>query len=66
MAAFSWATTQIPEITAAIQSFLKAGFRSAAQAEFVVMNGDECLHRYKGGGVSEFQEFFLKVLSPVH
>ena len=37
VAAVSWATTQVPEITAAIQSFLNAGFRSAAQVEFVVM-----------------------------
>ena len=37
VAALSWATTQVPEITAAIQSFLNAGFRSAAQVEFFVM-----------------------------
>jgi hypothetical protein len=28
----------------AVQSFLNAGFRSATQEEFVIMNGDECLH----------------------
>ena len=39
VAALSWAATQVPEITAAIQSFLNAGFRSAAQVEFVVMIG---------------------------
>ena len=44
VAALSWAATQVPEITAAIQSFLNAGFRSAAQIEFVVMIGDEGLH----------------------
>ena len=38
------ATTQVPEMTAAIQSFLNAGFRSAAQVEFVVMIGDKSLH----------------------
>ena len=36
----SWATTQVPEITAAIQSSLNAGFRSAAQVEFAVMIGE--------------------------
>jgi hypothetical protein len=43
VAAQSCAATQVPEITAAIQSFLNAGFRSAAQVEFVVMTGDEDL-----------------------
>ena len=41
VAALSLAATQVPEITAAIQSFLNAGFRSAAQVEFAVMIGDE-------------------------
>jgi hypothetical protein len=36
VAALSCAVTQVPEITAAIQSFLNAGFRSATQVEFVV------------------------------
>jgi len=39
VAALSWAATQVPEMTAAIQSFLNAGFRSAAQVELVVMIG---------------------------
>ena len=39
VAALSCAVTQVPEITAAIQSFLNAGFRSATQVEFVVMIG---------------------------
>jgi hypothetical protein len=39
VAALSWAATQVPEITAAIQSFLNAGFRSAIQVEFVFMIG---------------------------
>ena len=39
VAALSWAATQVPEITVAIQSFLNVGFRSAAQVEFVVMIG---------------------------
>ena len=34
VAASSWATMQVTEITAANQSFLNAGFRSAAQVEF--------------------------------
>jgi hypothetical protein len=63
VAALSWAATQIPEITAAVQSFLNTGFRSAAQEEFVIMNGDECLHalqRCPGFRVSEiaFKECF--------
>ena len=56
VAALSWAATQVPEITAAIQSFLNAGFRSAVQVEFVVMIGGSS-SRYKGSPVSEFQEF---------
>ena len=44
VAAVSWATAEIPEITAVIQSFLKAGFRSAAQVEFVAIIGDEDRH----------------------
>ena len=36
VAALSWAATQVPEITAAIQSFLNAGFRSAAQVGFML------------------------------
>jgi hypothetical protein len=39
VAALSWAATQVPEITVAIQSFLNAGFRSAAQVELVFMTG---------------------------
>ena len=39
VAVLSSAATQVPEITAAIQSFLNVGFRSAAQVEFVVMIG---------------------------
>ena len=65
VAALSWATTQVPEITAAIQSLLNAGFRSAAQVEFVVMIGDEGLHplqRRRGCGVSGI--LFLNMLSP--
>jgi hypothetical protein len=56
VAALSCAATQVPEITAAIQSFLNAGFRSAAQVEFVV-NDRGSSSRYKGNPVSEFQEF---------
>jgi hypothetical protein len=66
VAALSWATTQVPEITAAIQSLLNVGFRSAAQVEFFVMIGDEGLHplqRRWGSRVSGI--LFLKVLSAV-
>ena len=37
VAALSWAATQLPEITVAIQSFLKAGFLSAVQVELSFM-----------------------------
>src|SRR5438105_2850910 len=42
VAALSWAATQVPEITVAIQSFLNAGFCSAIQVELLFMIG--CLH----------------------
>ena len=61
VAALSWAATQVPEITAAIQSFLNAGFRSAAQVEFVVMIGDEGLHPVtKTAGFQSFRNFVPK------
>ena len=61
VAAFSWATTQVPEITAAPQSFLNAGFRSAAQVEFVVMIGDVALHPVtKAVGFESFRKFVPK------
>jgi hypothetical protein len=56
VAALSWAATQVPEITVAIHSFLKAGFRSAVQVELLFMI-EEPSSRYKGNPVSEFQEF---------
>jgi hypothetical protein len=65
VAALSWATTHVPEITAAPQSFLNAGFCSAAQVEFVVMIGDVALHplqRRRGCGVSGI--LFLNMLLP--
>ena len=61
VAALSWAATQVPEITAAIQSFLNAGFRSAAQVEFVVMIGDKGLHPVtKAVRFQSFRNFVLK------
>jgi hypothetical protein len=56
---------QIPEIAAANPSFLNAGFRSAAQVEFVLIIGDEALHPVKrrcGSKVSGI--LFLNTLSP--
>ena len=41
VAALSWAATQVPEITLAIQSCLKAGFLRAVQVEYLVMIGNE-------------------------
>ena len=35
VAALLWAATQVPEITVAIQSRLKAGFRKAVQVELL-------------------------------
>ena len=37
VAALSWAATQVPEITVAIQSFLNAGFLRAVQMELLFM-----------------------------
>jgi hypothetical protein len=37
VAALLWAATQVPEITVAIQSLLKAGFRRAVQVELSVI-----------------------------
>src|ERR1700730_56586 len=37
VAALLWAATQVPEITVAIQSLLKAGFRRAVQVELFVI-----------------------------
>jgi hypothetical protein len=39
VAALSWAATQVPEITVAIQSFLNTGFLSAVQVELSFMIG---------------------------
>ena len=39
VAALSWAATQVPEITVAIQSFLNTGFLSAVQLELSFMIG---------------------------
>jgi hypothetical protein len=39
VAALSWAATQVPEITVAIQSFLNTGFLSAVQVEPSFMIG---------------------------
>jgi hypothetical protein len=41
VAAPSWAATQVPEITLAIQSCLKTGFLRAVQVEHFVMIGNE-------------------------
>ena len=39
VAALSWAATQVPEITVAIQRLLKAGFLNAAKLELLFMIG---------------------------
>jgi hypothetical protein len=41
VAAPSWAATQVPEITPAIQSCLKTGFLRAVQVEHLVMIRNE-------------------------
>jgi hypothetical protein len=43
VAAPSWAATQVPEITLAIQSCLKTGFLRAVHVEHLVMIGNEYL-----------------------
>ena len=61
VAALSWAATQVPEITVAIQSFLNARFRSAIQVEFVVMIEDEGLHPVtKASRVQSFRNLIPK------
>src|SRR5262249_59518164 len=52
VAALSWAATQVPEITVAIQSFLNTGFLSAVQLELSFMIG--CLHLVTKAARSEF------------
>jgi hypothetical protein len=65
VAALSWAATQVPEITVAIQSFLNTGFLSAVQVELSFMNRVPS-SRYKGNPVPEFQEIlFLNMISAV-
>ena len=54
IAALSWATIQPPEIAAAIQRLLNAGFRSAAQAVMIGDDALDSLQRCCGCGVSEF------------
>jgi hypothetical protein len=61
VAALSWAATQVPEITAAIQSFLNAGFFSAAQVEYIFIIGDEALHPVtKAAALRSFRNFVPK------
>jgi len=59
VAALSWAATQVPEITVAIQSFLNAGFRSAIQVELLFMIG--CLQPVtKAARFQSFRNFVPK------
>jgi hypothetical protein len=63
VAALSWAATQVPEITVAIHSFLKAGFLSAVQVELLFMIGGlHPLQRQPGLRVSGI--LFLNAISP--
>ena len=58
VAAVSWAATQVPEITVANQSFLKAGFFKAVHVELLVIIGDEHLHPVTNGfGPRSFRTF---------
>jgi hypothetical protein len=59
VAALSWAATQVPEITAANQSLLNAGFRSAAQVELFFMI-DSVLPVTKAGWFESFSNFVPK------
>jgi hypothetical protein len=59
VAALSWAATQVPEITVAIQRFLNAGFLSAIQVELLFMIGG--LHPVtKATGAPSFRNFVPK------
>ena len=59
VAALSWAATQVPEITVASQSFLKAGFLSAVQVELVFKIGG--LHSVtKAARLQSFRNFVPK------
>jgi hypothetical protein len=57
VAALSRAATQVPEITVASQSFLKAGFLSAIQVELLFMIRGLHPVTNKGSPVSEFEKF---------
>jgi hypothetical protein len=64
VAALSWAATQVPEITVAIQSFLNAGFRNAVQVELLFMIGG--LHLVtKTAGSPSFRIFVPKGFDPL-
>jgi hypothetical protein len=56
VAASLWAATQVPEITVAIQSLLKTGFRRALQVEVLV------IIPYKRNPPAEFQ--FIVIGAP--
>jgi hypothetical protein len=61
VAAPSWAATQVPEITLAIQSCLKNGFLRAVQVEhlvFVMSQARSRSVRKKAEGLSLSAEFF--------
>jgi len=59
VAALLWAATQVPEITVAIQSYLKTGFRRAVQVELLVITS------YKWIPLSEFQKIVTTCLGTV-
>jgi hypothetical protein len=57
VAAVSWAATQVPEITVANQSFLKAGFFRAVHVELLIIIGFATSpSRYKWIWFYEFQD----------
>ena len=62
VAALSWAATQVPEISVAIQSLLKAGFLSAVQLELLFMIGS-LQPVTKAVGFQSFRNFVSKHVS---
>jgi hypothetical protein len=62
VAALSWAATQVPEISVAIRSLLKAGFLSAVQLEPLFMIGS-LQPVTKAVGFQSFRNFVSKHVS---
>ena len=60
VAVVPWTTTRFRKSSRQPRVFLNAGFRSAAQLEFVLMIGDEALHPVTNAGLRSFRNFVPK------